>query len=72
VTVYELQDKILGQLPWGTVVVGEVFMFIRHCRDNFMDCLAALIAGNDTQHLMGDCQTCKLIKRLEEEEVVGC
>jgi len=44
-----------------------------HCTDNFMRMLEALkdehaelIEENDAQHLIGECQTCKLIAELEE------
>lgn len=44
-----------------------------HCRNKFLTALtalkeehSALIAEADTEHLMGDCPTCKLIQELEK------
>lgn len=48
----------------------EVAMHV-HCRDNFVRCLAALVEEHELNYKTShtNCQTCKLIKELEEVKI---
>ena len=65
-------DEPVWMLDAVTASKDEMLL-LAHCRNNFMKALealkeehAALLAENDVEHLIGECQTCKLIKELEE------